>query len=450
MTLSIAFVGMTHLGICSAVAAAEHGANVVCVHFDEDRIRELRSGRLPISEPRLDELFTANRERMQFSSDATVLAQCDLVYIAPDVPTDSEGRSDVRLVESLLEQVDAAVPGETPVVILSQVSPGFSRSHPRRNGQLFYQVETLIFGRAMERALYPERFIVGCIDPDDGKPSALPAPLREFLEGFGCPILCMRYESAELAKISINVCLAASLSAANTLAELCEGVGAEWSEIVPALRLDRRIGGYAYIEAGLGIAGGNIERDLASVIRLSRQAGTSARVIESFVENSHYRRDWALRTLHARSGGRRFARIAVLGIAYKPDTASTKNSPALELARALTPFEISTYDPLVPASALEHARVRPATSALDACSDADALVIMTPWQEFRELKPVDLAQRLRGRLVIDPFGVLDRNLCREAGLDHQLLGSPRATSASRTIDHDVHRGTDRSRAEDHA
>jgi len=423
MTLKIAYVGMTHLGICSAVAAAERGADVVGIDFDDERIRDLAAGRLPISEPDLEELSRSNAERIRFSSDPTALLDRDLIYVSPDVPTDDQGRSDLAPVERLLEWVDREAPTGTPVVLLSQVSPGFTRRHPRRQGPLFYQVETLIFGRAMERALHPERFIVGCVDPAGGPALALATAYREFLELFCCPILCMRYESAELAKISINVCLAASLSAANTLAEVCEGIGAEWSEIVPALRLDQRIGPHSYIAAGLGIAGGNIERDLATVTRIAREVGSDARVIEAFIDNSQYRRDWALRTLLSQTRHDELERIALLGLAYKPDTASTKNSPALALARALVPYEICGYDPLVPITALEHPRARSAASALDACVDADAVLVMTAWAEFRDLKPLDIARRMRGKLVIDPFGVLERERCSEAGLRYLRLGS---------------------------
>ena len=115
-----------------------------------------------------------------------------------------------------------------------------------------------MFGRAVERATKPERFIVGSPDPG----SALPPALDTYLRSFGCPILPMRLESAELAKISINCCLVASVSVTNTLAELCERIGADWSEIAPALRLDKRIGPFAYLSPGLGLAGGNLEREI--------------------------------------------------------------------------------------------------------------------------------------------------------------------------------------------
>src|SRR5262249_61279085 len=132
-------------------------------------------------------------------------------------------------------------------------------------GGPYYQGKTLVFGQAVERALKPERPIVGCAEPA----APLEARFRTVLSAFGCPILPMRYESAELAKISINCCLVASVTVANTLAQVCEKIGADWGEIAPALKLDRRIGAYAYLAPGLGIAGGNLERDLATVQRLS-------------------------------------------------------------------------------------------------------------------------------------------------------------------------------------
>jgi UDPglucose 6-dehydrogenase len=304
-------------------------------------------------------------------------------------------------------------------VVLSQVPPGFVRSRQRDGVVLLYQVETLVFGRAVERAVSPERFIVGSPDPS----LPLPEALRAFLDAFECPILPMRFESAELAKISINCCLVASVSVANTLAEICERVGADWSEIAPALKLDRRIGPHAYLTPGLGIAGGNLERDLATVDELSRMAGTDAGVIRAFVANSAHRKHWAIRVLHERLlDAADDARIGVLGLAYKEDTASIKNSPSLALLRLLAPWPVSVYDPAVDPGVDLPARVHRASTPLDAARGADALAIMTPWPEFRSLEPAILRSAMRGRLVLDPFRVLDRRAALAAGLDHQTLG----------------------------
>jgi UDPglucose 6-dehydrogenase len=416
---TLGFAGMTHLGLVSGVAAAEKGFDVVCFDPDAGRIESLKRGELPVAEPQLDELVARNTERIGFSAQARSISNCDVVYVAPDVPTDDLGASDLRPIDFMLEQVFAAARADAVIVVLSQVPPGFTRARRRDGRSLFYQVETLIFGRAVERALQPERYIVGCADPAQ----PLPAPYRRFLEAHACPILSMRFESAELAKISINMCLVASVSTANTLAELCEHIGADWSEIVPALRLDKRIGAHAYLSPGLGIAGGNLERDLATVIGFADELGTDAGVVRAWLANSRHRRDWALRTLWRTVLSKmQDPVIAVLGLAYKQDTHSTRNSPSIALLSSLAPFRVRLFDPRVPASAAPNPRKHGAASELEACDGADALVVMTPWPQFAMLDAAAIARRLRGRIVLDPYAVLKAAACREAGLEYHTLG----------------------------
>lgn len=417
---TIGFAGMTHLGLVSGVSASEKGFRVVCFDPAADRIASLAARRLPVSEPQLDHLVAKNAELLKFTSAPADLAACDVIYVAPDVPTDDQGASDLAPINSLLERVFAAARPDAVIVVLSQVPPGFTRGKQKPGRILYYQVETLIFGRAVERALQPERYIVGCADPAE----PLPAAYRTFLEAHGCPILPMRYESAELAKISINMCLVASVSTANTLAELCEKIGADWSEIVPALKLDRRIGQYSYLAPGLGIAGGNLERDLATVCRFADELGTDAGVVRAWIANSRHRRDWALRTLQAAVLSKRDDPvIAVLGLAYKQDTHSTKNSPSLALLAHLHPFRVRLYDPMVPAAQASHPRSHGAKSELDACEGADALAIMTPWKQFSALDPAEVAGCMRGKVVLDPYAVLHAAACRAAGLEYHTLGA---------------------------
>jgi UDPglucose 6-dehydrogenase len=423
----LGFAGMTHLGLVSAAAAAARGFTTVAFDPDSARVEAIGHDDLPVVEPGLSELLATNRSRLCFSSEVGDLGACDVVYVAADVPTDDAGGSHLSPVCALIDAVDRGLGSDGVLVVLSQVPPGFTRGLPRAATRRFYQVETLIFGRAVERALNPERIIVGCADPAQ----PLPRPLAEFLEAFHCPILPMRYESAELAKISINMCLVASVSTANTLAELCEAIGADWSEIVPALKLDRRIGPHAYLVPGLGIAGGNLERDLATICRLADEHGTDAGVVHSWLANSSHRRDWALGQVHASVlATAPDPTLAVLGLAYKPDTASTKNSPALALLAALAPFAVQVWDPVVAPRPEFHPRLTGASSALDACTGADALIIMTPWPEFCALRPDAVAGRLRGRTVIDPYAVLSGSACRQAGLAHLTLGSSRGGTSA--------------------
>lgn len=427
------FAGLSHLGIVSSIATAAKGFDVVAYGEDEALCESLNNGQPPFFEPELAELLKANQSRINFTTDAARLKDCGVIYFALDIPTEDDGTSNLAPLESLLEKVIALAAPETRLVVLSQVPPGFTRRHQRkisenyesRKLQLFYQVETLIFGRAVERALYPERFILGCLNPQE----ELPRAYAELLESFDCPILPMRYESAELTKISINMCLVSSISVANTLAELCEKIGADWSEMVPALKLDKRIGAHAYLSPGLGIAGGNLERDLATVVALSNEHGADDGVVDAWVANSRYRRDWALRVIHAEAISKiENPRIAVWGLAYKQDTTSTKNSPALALVDALTPFQIRAYDPQVILKDERPKTFSQVGSALEAVDGASLLVIMTPWREFSSITAAEITKRMRGRLIVDPFGMLDERACLEAGFSYFRLGSTASRS----------------------
>ncbi len=418
----VGFAGMTHLGLVSASAVAGRGFEVVCYDADPTLVGRLAQRDWPVLEPGLDDLIRGNAGRQGFTSARGDLAACDVVYVAPDVPTDDQGASDISGLTALIGEIAAAMNPNAVMVVLSQVPPGYTRAlgvlPPE---QLYYQVETLVFGQAVERAMKPERTIVGCADPA----APLDSRFRAVLDAFGCPILPMRYESAELAKISINCCLVASVAVANTLAELCERIGGDWSEIAPALRLDRRIGPYAYLAPGLGIAGGNLERDLATVRRLSEIHGTEAGVIGAWLRNSRYRRDWPLRQLQERVLSRlREPVIGILGVTYKENTHSIKNSPAVALIKELAGCRLRVFDPAVRASAQWHPRLTVADGALAACDGADALVIMTSWPQFRDIEPTAAARRLRGRVVVDPFSMLDRAAAAGAGLEHVLLGAP--------------------------
>jgi UDPglucose 6-dehydrogenase len=202
----VGYAGLTHLGICSAVGAASRGWQVVGFAEDPELVELVGNGRLPIVEPGLDAAFTAHRRNLSFTADARDLATCDIVYIAVDVPTDDKGKSDLSAIEAMLERVSPCLNAQAVLVMLSQVPPGFTRGVSFDSRRRYYQVETLIFGRALERATKPERFIVGCAEPM----APLPEAYRAFLAGFGCPVLPMRYESAELAKIAINCFLVAS------------------------------------------------------------------------------------------------------------------------------------------------------------------------------------------------------------------------------------------------
>jgi UDPglucose 6-dehydrogenase len=420
----VGFAGMTHLGLVSATAVASRHFDTVCYDGDAALIERLKAGTLPVSEPGLDELVRQNGKRQTFTSALADLRRCDIVYIAPDVPTNDQGESDLSGIRALIDTVVPAMGPTGILVVLCQVPPGFTRSlaSPPLERR-YYQVETLVFGRAVERATKPERYIVGCADPAQ----PLDPRFKALLDAFGCPILPMRYESAELAKIAINMCLVASIGVANTLAELCEAIGAVWSEIVPSLKLDRRIGEYSYLTPGLGIAGGNLERDLATIERLAATHGTDAGIVRAWTANSRHRRDWAARTIRtALLDARPDATVAVWGLAYKENTHSVKNSPSLATIAQLPDARLQLHDPLVPGSAAGRPTAKSCGEPLDALRGAEALMILTPWPQYRGIKPDQIAHAMTGRIVIDPYGVLDADAALAAGLHYHTLGRPAA------------------------
>src|SRR5262249_32539487 len=180
----IGFAGLTHLGLVSALAVASKGFRVVGYDTDASRVRDIAAGRLPVVEPGLDELARGCAQRVSFSSQVKDLGACDLVYISTDVPTDDHGQSDLSGISASIAQVIAILSPRALLVVLCQVPPGFTRALPLPSERLFYQVETLVFGRAVERATRPERYIVGCADPE----KALPEAFAAVLGAFGCPI----------------------------------------------------------------------------------------------------------------------------------------------------------------------------------------------------------------------------------------------------------------------
>lgn len=427
----IGFSGLSHLGIVTSIAAAEKGFDVLGFDPDVTCTADLSAGRLKIHEVGLPALIESNRSKLKFTSSSTELSVCDVVYISCDVATDSENRSDTGPLVELARITVANMREGSTLVVLSQVNPGFTRSLGNilsdtlkmKRISLYYQVETLIFGRAVERALYPERHMIGCENPV----GELPALMKTYLDSFKCPCFKMRYESAELAKIAINFFLVASVTTSNTLAELCEKIGADWSEIIPTLRLDARIGPHAYLTPGLGIAGGNLERDLATYMQLAARLGVDDQLPRTFLSHSQHRKTWVLKTLHEHVLSRVSSpRIAIWGLAYKPNTKFVKNAPSLELISALRGIDIQLYDP---EARLEHILpgVKETDSPEEAVRGAHVLVIMTAWDQFKRIRPGTilplLSESLRPPLVIDPAAAWAASEVLKEGARYITLGA---------------------------
>ncbi len=421
---TVGFAGLEHLGVVSAVAMAAKGRRVVAFDIDTARVSAVASGDLPFFEPGLTEALSTSRSLVEATSTPGDLARCGIVFVALDVRTDGAGRSDLGPVTDLIDVVTTHAVRSAVVVVLSQVPPGFTRAAAARvtaarpDLTVIYQVETLVFGAAFERARSPERIIFGTPASSD----AVPGSYAELLKLFTCPTLHMSYESAELTKVAINLLLVASVSMTNTLADISEHVGADWTEIVPALRLDKRIGPHSYIVPGLGISGGNLERDLRTIADVARRSACDARIVEACIAHAAAQRRWALARLNEAVLQQDRATIAIWGLAYKAGTSSIKTSPAIDLLDELEGHDVRVHDPRARLPERFERRVRQVDDPLDACVDADALVVMTPWPEYRVVDAAEIRAALSKPIVIDPFGILDASSVHRAALVHVRRG----------------------------
>ena len=405
--LKVAYFGLSHLGIVSAISLASKHVRCIGIDLDSQLVSKLERQEWPIQEPDIEEAYNVAKDFISFSNELTSLSECDIVYISQDVPTDDFGKSDLSGVENLINFAAQNMPKEARIVILCQVPPGFTRRMKKYHSNISYQVETLVFGQAFTRAISPERIIIGVDRPD----IPLDANYAYTLERFSCPILVMDYESAEFTKISINAFLAASISTTNSLNEIAKSIGANWGNVKQALQLDRRIGPYAYLKPGLGISGGNIERDLQTLDELGPNIPGEISLFRTYLANSQRQKLWIIEVItnYVVSSNPK-AKIGVLGVAYKENTHSTKNAMALDILSKFSNNIAGIYDPMA-VLPIEFSAVRVFASAQECVMASDAIVVMTPWNEFLKLDFNCLTrERLESFIVIDPYGIIDQNI----------------------------------------
>jgi len=406
---TVGFVGLSHLGLVTSTVLSSFGVKTICFDTNKSLINELIQGVSTISEPYLQEFLNANKKLQTFTSDISDLENCDLVYISCDVPTNSEGTSNTRLIEDLINLIQQNLKVAT-IVILSQVYPGFTRKISQISScDIFYQVETLIFGDAINRSRNQTRIIIG----SKSKSDKLPPHLIQILKFYNCPIFVFDFESAELTKVAINSFLASDVALTNTLAEFSEKMNADWGNIVEALVLDQRIGAHRYLKPGLGIAGGNIERDLKTLLTLSSQLGVNDNILKAIVSVNQYHLDWAFRKLRENCIlDSPQKRIGILGLTYKENTNSLKNSPALRLIEQLPKtFRISAFDPVIKSlDLIPEYPISLVASPVKLIQESDVILIMTPWDEFRSVFDLVDSSDIKGKILIDPFRIFIKDL----------------------------------------
>jgi UDPglucose 6-dehydrogenase len=420
----IAVVGMWHLGPVTAACLASVGHDVTAIDEDPEIIAGLIQTKPPVAEPGLAETIAHECEagRLRFSAFLKDAGRCEVVWIAYDTPVDESDVADVEVVHGRSMQVLEHVRDGTVFVISSQMPVGsvarmereFAPHAAGRCVRFACAPENLRLGKAMDVLLHPDRVVLGVRDRAARSTlEAVYAPITERIEW-------MSVESAEMTKHAINAFLATSVCFINEIAALCERIGADAGEVERGLKTDRRIGQRAYLHAGGAISGGTLSRDLGFLQLLGRQTAAALPLIDGVRASNENHKAWLQRQISEALGDLRGRTFAILGLTYKPGTNTLRRSPSVEVARWLNEkgASVRAFDPQITQLPEDlQSTMSLGSSIADALHGAGALVVMTPWPEFRMLDP-----SLVPLIVFDAGRFLEKLLNGRPGLRYYSIG----------------------------
>jgi UDPglucose 6-dehydrogenase len=429
----IGVIGTGYVGLVTAAGFAELGSEVWCVDIDAEKIERLRRGEVPIYEPGLEELLKRNEERLHFSTDlASALERARLLLIAVGTPPTYSGDADLSAVHAV---VDAIPPSDDHALVMKSTVPCGTGASIQRvfgeqgKGGLRYVScpEFLKEGSAVDDFLHPDRVVVGDIGDWAGDAVVeLYAPLR-------APLVRTDIASAEMVKLASNAFLATKISFINEIANVCEETGADVVEVARGMGLDDRIGP-KFLQAGIGFGGSCFPKDVDALKQLAGNSGYHFQLLTAVIEVNELQKRRVIGKLHKHLGGLVGKRVALLGLAFKPNTDDMREASSLVLSARLNAdgASVSAYDPV----AEEQARklvsgIEFADSPLGAVTGADAVVLVTEWPEFLELDWKLIAQKMGGTLVIDGRNALAPEAVRAAGLVYEGIGRGPGTDVGR-------------------
>ncbi|MBR0672866.1 UDP-glucose dehydrogenase family protein [Neoroseomonas soli] len=434
--MRIAMIGAGYVGLVSGACFAEFGVDVTVMDVDPAKIDGLRAGIMPIYEPGLDKLVAENARdgRLTFTTDlAQAVRGADAVFLAVGTPTRrGDGHADLTYVYAAAEQVAKAAEGPLVLVTKSTVPVGTGREvqaivrrvRPDLPISVASNPEFLREGSAIGDFMRPDRVVIGV---DDERALTVLKRLYRPLYLIETPVLAVSIESAELIKYAANAFLATKITFINEIADLCEKVGADVHDVARGMGLDGRIG-RKFLHPGPGYGGSCFPKDTLALARTAQDAGVPVRLVETTIAVNESRKaamaDRILAALGPEPAGKR---VGVLGVTFKPETDDMRDAPSLVILPRLVAagVEVSAYDPQ-PAHAREAlpAAVRFADSALGAAEGADAVVVLTEWNEFRALSPDRLKAAMKGGVILDLRNVWDPVAMRAAGLAYSSIGRP--------------------------
>ena len=438
--MRIAMIGTGYVGLVSGACFADFGHSVCCIDKDAAKIDGLNGGRMPIWEPGLEAIVKANadRGRLTFSKELSEgVGDAEAVFIAVGTPARrGDGHADLTYVFDAVRELAKVIKPGTVVVTKSTVPVGTGDQIEqilREEGVTEVSVasnpEFLREGAAIADFKHPDRIVVGA---EDARAREVLTEIYRPLFLNRAPILFTGRRTAELTKYAANAFLAVKISFINEIADLCEAVDADVQDVARGIGLDNRIGP-KFLHAGPGYGGSCFPKDTLALLQTADSAGVDQRIVRTTVQvNDDRKESMVERVARALGGDLKGKRIGVLGLAFKPNTDDMREAPSIPLIKGLVErgAEVSAFDPV----AREQAGrvfdgIHFASDAYEAAADADALVIVTEWDEFRALDLDKIAGSLRGKVLVDLRNVYDRNEAEEAGLAYYGVGRGRLERA---------------------
>ncbi len=420
----IGVIGTGYVGLVTAAGFAELGSDVYCVDIDAEKIERLRGGEVPIYEPGLEEMLARNKQRLHFSTTlGDALEHARLLFVAVGTPPTYSGDADLSAVHAVVDAIPAS--DRHALVMKSTVPCGTGASLARvfaEQGKLGLGYvscpEFLKEGSAVQDFMHPDRVVVG-----DGGSWAGDAVV-ELYAPLDAPLVRTDVASAEMVKLASNAFLATKISFINEIANVCEETGADVVEVARGMGLDERIGA-KFLQAGIGYGGSCFPKDVDALKQLAGNSGYHFQLLNAVIEVNDLQKRRVIGKLQRHLGGLAGKRIALLGLAFKPNTDDMREASSLVLSARLLAdgARIVAHDPV----AEEQARrlisgVEFAASPLEAVKDADAVVLVTEWPAFLALDWSEVAGAMRGTLVVDGRNALDPQVIGAAGLSYEGIG----------------------------
>lgn len=438
--MRVSVIGAGYLGSTHAACMARIGHDVLAVDVDADKVAKLQSGVVPFFEPELQDAVTDGLAsgRLRFTGSFAEAADfADVHFLAVGTPQSAGGHgADLSFLDAAVDALGCHLRRPALVVGKSTVPVGTAQRLAARvrnaaaagdDVDLAWNPEFLREGFAVRDTLHPDRIVLGV---EEGRRAQVEAMVRQLyaplLAVDGIPFLVTNLATAELVKVAANAFLATKISFINAVAEICEAASADVTVLADALGHDTRIG-RRFLNAGLGFGGGCLPKDIRAFMARAEELGVGDALafLRAVDEVNLRRRRRVVAIAEEECGSLAGARVGVLGSAFKPNTDDIRDSPALDVAERIRSAgaEVTVYDP----KAMDNSRkafpaLNYAFSAFDACVDADAVLVLTEWDEFRALAPDDLAGITRSRRIVDARNCLDPHLWRGAGWSYRGLG----------------------------